>query len=152
MARPLRTQVAGGTYHVTARGNRRQPIFHDESDRQLFLALFKRVAERRAWHTLAYCLMTNHFHLVIETPVANLSLGMHRLNFTYAQYFNARHSVDGHLFDGRFHSVLVESESQLLELLRYVAFNPVRAGLCARPSEWRWSSFHGVANRFVFDR
>jgi REP element-mobilizing transposase RayT len=145
-------QIAGGTYHVTSRGNRRQAIYHDEDDRRQFLHLCDRVARKRTWRMLAYCLMTNHFHLVIETPAPNLSVGMHQLNGVYAKYFNDRHSVDGHLFDRRFGSLLVESEAHLSEVLRYVAFNPVRAGLCAHPSQWRWSSFHGVEGSFAFER
>jgi REP element-mobilizing transposase RayT len=152
LARPPRTQIPGGTYHITARGNRRQAIFHDADDRRLFIALLSRVAQRREWRLIAYCLMTNHFHLVIETPASNLSAGMHYLNFTYAQYFNERHSMDGHLFGGRFGSVLVENEDQLAELLTYVAFNPVRAGLCDKPSDWPWSSSYRLGNRFAFAR
>jgi REP-associated tyrosine transposase len=152
MPRPTRLQIAGGTYHVTSRGNRRQAIYHDDDDRRYFLQLCDRVARRRAWRVHAYCLMTNHFHLLLETPEPNLSTGMHQLNGVYAKQFNERHSWDGHLFDKRFESRLVESESHYMEVLRYVAFNPVRAGLCAHPSEWRWSSFYGGEDGFVFDR
>lgn len=152
MARPPRVQIPGATYHVTARGNRRQSIFLDDDDRRLFVALLKRVVQRRRWRLVAYCLMTNHFHLVIESPSTNLSSGMHYLNFRYAQLFNERHALDGHVFGGRFGSVLVESERQLSELLRYVAFNPVRAGLSEHPSDWRWSSFFGIEKSFSFDR
>jgi putative transposase len=152
MARPHREQIAGGTFHVTSRGNRRQTIYHDDDDRRQFLVLRDRVVRLCGWRVLAYCLMTNHFHLLIETPAQNLSAGMHRLNSSYAKYFNERHSVDGHLFDRRFGSRLVETEEHLNDALRYIAFNPVEAGLCAHPQEWRWSSFFGVGHSFLFER
>jgi REP element-mobilizing transposase RayT len=138
--------------HVTSRGNRRQSIYHDDDDRRHFLVLRDRVVRRFGWHMLAYCLMTNHFHLLIETPAPNLSAGMRQLNGAYAKYFNERHSVEGHLFDSRFRSRLVETEKHLEDALRYIAFNPVEAGLCARPSEWRWSSFFGLGHSFLFER
>jgi REP element-mobilizing transposase RayT len=152
MARPHREQIAGGAYHVTSRGNRRQSIYHDDDDRKQFLVLRDRVVRHCGWRMLAYCLMTNHFHLLIETSVPNLSAGMHRLNSSYAKYFNERHSVDGHLFDRRFGSRLIETEDQLNDTLRYIAFNPVEAGLCAHPREWRWSSFFGLGHSFLFER
>jgi REP element-mobilizing transposase RayT len=96
--------------------------------------------------------MTNHFHLLIETPAPNLSIGMHQLNGRYAAYFNERHRVDGHLFDRRFGSRLVETEEQLADTLRYIAFNPVDAGLCDHPRDWPWSSFYRVDQHFIFDR
>ena len=95
--------------------------------------------------------MTNHFHLLFDTPRADLSEGMHRLNSVYATYFNQRHWFDGHLFDRRFGSRLVETEEHLIVASRYIAFNPVRAGLCGHPREWRWSSFYGVDSSFAFD-
>jgi REP-associated tyrosine transposase len=150
MARPLRVQLSEATYHVTARGNRGNAIYYDEDDRRVFLGICDRVVRRHAWRRLAYCLLTNHFHLVVKTPEPDLSRGMHRLNFIYAQYLNDRHSVDGHVFGGRFGAVIVTSEHQLAATIRYVAFNPVRAGLCERPSEWRWSSFHGADDSFLF--
>jgi len=152
MGRPHRLQIAGGTYHVTSRGNRRQSIYHDDDDRMYFLVLRDRVVRRCGWRMVAYCLMTNHFHLLIETPALNLSAGIHRLNSNYARYFNERHSVDGHLFDRRFGSRLVETEEHLADALRYIAFNPVEAGLCAHPHEWRWSSSYGVEDNALFDR
>lgn len=145
-------QIAGATYHLTSRGNRRQSIYHDDHDRRQFLALRDQVVRRCEWRTLAYCLMTNHFHLLIETPAPNLSLGMHRLNGEYAKYFNERHSVDGHLFDRRFESRLIDTEEYLADALRYIAFNPVKAGLCAHPRDWPWSSFYRVERSFLFDR
>src|SRR5512132_426385 len=99
MTRAPRLQVAGGIFHVTARGNRRQSIYHDDYDRRVFLILRDRIVERFDWHLLEYCLMTNHFHLLIETPQPPLSAGMHALNGRYAAHFNERHSFDGHLFE-----------------------------------------------------
>jgi len=132
---------------VTSRGNRRQLIFMDDIDRQLFLHLLEKVVARCRWRCHAYCLMSNHFHLVIETPEPNLSYGLQLLNGAYAQWFNQRHGLTGHLFQGRFHSVLVESDWQLLELTRYVVLNPVRAGLCEKPGDWPWSSYRAVVMR-----
>jgi len=110
-----------------------------------------RVVRRCRWRVHAYCLMTNHFHLLIETPKPNLSSGMQRLKSDYAAYFNDRHSFVGHLFQQRFGSRLIETERHLEKALRYIAFNPVVAGLCKRPSDWRWSSFFG-ADDLIFDR
>lgn len=144
MARAPRVQVAGGIYHVTARGNRRQAIYQDDDDRRRFLRVRDRVVHRYGCRIHAYCLMTNHFHLLIETPDQNLSRGMQRLNSEYATYFNTRFGHVGHLFQQRFASRLIESEQYFLEVLRYIAFNPVRAGLCDHPADWPWSSFHGA--------
>jgi putative transposase len=144
MPRPPRVAVPHGLYHVTARGNRRQSVFRDDGDRRVFLALVDEVVRRLAWRVHGYCLMQNHYHLVVETPGADLSAGMQRLNGRFAQWFNDRHELDGHLFQGRFHSVLIESDWHLVELSRYLALNPVRAGLCPSPRGWRWSSYRGV--------
>ena len=141
MPRPPRLQAAGGIFHITIRGVRRHDIFLDDRDRELFLVLLEHLIRTRGWICHAYCLMPNHFHLVIETPNEDLSAGMHWLNFRYAQWFNERHGYEGHVFDRRFHSVLVESQLHLLELARYVVLNPVRAGFCAHPHEWHWSSY-----------
>lgn len=151
MPRPPRLQLAGGTYHVTSRGNRRQAIYQDDDDRRRFLALRDRVVCRCGWRLRAYCLMTNHFHLLLETPKPNLSAGMQWLKCNYAAYFNERHSLDGHLFQQRFGSRLIETDEHLAEALSYIAFNPVRAGLCDHPSAWPWSSFYGATD-LVFVR
>jgi putative transposase len=127
--RPPRIQVPGGIYHVTSRGNRRQAICHDDHDRRRFLATRDRVIRRCGWRLHAYCLMNNHFHLLVETPKPNLSSGMQRLKCDYAAYFNERHSLDGHLFQQRFDSRLIETEGYFAEVLRYIALNPVRARL-----------------------
>ena len=145
--RPNRPQVAGGIYHITARGNRRQDVFADDSDRDLYLSLLERVVVRYGWRCHGYCLMANHVHLVIETPQPNISFGMQFLSGRYAQIFNQRHGVTGHLFQGRFHSVLVQHTSQLLVLMRYVALNPVEAHLCDHPRDWKWSSYAAVVGR-----
>ena len=144
MGRAPRIDAEGGLYHVTARGNRRQRIYSVPTDYRLFLRIASSAASKLGWLCPAYCLMPNHYHLVIETPNAGLSRGMHRLNSTYAHLFNERYGFDGHLFQGRFHSELIETSSHLLELARYVVLNPVRAGLCAHPAEWRWSSYRAM--------
>jgi putative transposase len=145
MPRPLRPAVAGGIYHVTVRGNRRQTIFISDGDRRRFLKLLAEVVRRYGWRCHAYCLMDNHFHLALETPVPNISGGMQRLNSGYATWFNRRHALDGHVFQGRFHSRLLETEWHLLELSRYVVLNPVRAGVCRAAGEWPWSSYRGTS-------
>jgi REP-associated tyrosine transposase len=144
MARPLRIQFAGALYHVTSRGNARAPIFLGDSDRHLFLDVLGVAIERCHWLCHAYCLMTNHYHLVLETPKANLSRGMRHLNGLYTQRFNRRHERVGHLFQGRFTGILVERESHLLELARYVVLNPVRAGMVRAAEDHRWSSLRAT--------
>jgi REP element-mobilizing transposase RayT len=145
MARPLRLTYPGALYHVTARGNARQPIYLADEDRRLFLAVLAQVVERCAWRCHAYCLMDNHYHLLIETPRGNLSVGMRHVNGIYTQRFNRRHGRVGHLFQGRFKAILVERESYLLELCRYVVLNPVRAGVVKRPESYSWSSYRATA-------
>ena len=144
MPRRPRVLVPGGLYHVFSRGNRRQQIHMDAIDRLWFLDRLEEVVVAFGWLLHAYCLMPNHYHLVLETPQPNLSAGMHRLNFLTAQSFNRRHDVDGHLFQGRFHSPLVTGEPHLVELSRYVVLNPVRAGLVRHPADWRWSSYRAT--------
>jgi putative transposase len=144
MPRASREHVAGGMFHVTARGNRRQQIFTDGVDGDRFLSDFADVVERSGWRCHAYCLMPNHYHLLIDMPSPTLSIGMHRLNTRYAQWFNRRHSVDGHLFKDRFHSVSVESDAHLLQSARYIVLNPVVAGLCGHPAGWTWSSYRAM--------
>jgi REP-associated tyrosine transposase len=144
VARLPRLQIAGGVFHLTARGNRRQPIYVNDRDRDWFLKLLTDVVSRNGWRCHAFCLMPNHYHLLVETPEPNLSLGMYRLNGSYAQWFNRTHTVEGHLFQRRFHSVLVESNWDVLQLSRYIVLNPVRAGLCSHPAEWRWSSYRAT--------
>ena len=123
---------------------RKQPIFLDDADYERFLQTLADVVERFGWICHAYCLMPNHYHLLVETPRPTLSDGMERLNGLYAQYFNRRHGVEGHVFERRFRSVRVIGEGHLLELSRYIVLNPVRAGLCGTPAGWRWSSFRAA--------
>ena len=145
MARPLRIEFPGALYHVTSRGNGRQKIFLDHHDNRKFLELLGKTIERFNWICHTYCLMVNHYHLMIETPDANLSKGMHHLNATFCQSHNKRHDTVGHLLQGRFKSIVVDRESYLLELARYVVLNPVRAGLVARPEDWTWSSYRATS-------
>ena len=145
MARPLRLAYPGALYHVTTRGNARQAIYTDDQDRSTFLAVLAAVVTRSQWLCHAYCLMNNHYHLLIETPQGNLSAGMRQLNGIYTQRFNRRHTRVGHVFQGRFKAILVERENYLLELCRYVVLNPVRAGLAKRPQTYRWSSYRATA-------
>ena len=144
MARPLRIEYPGAVYHVTSRGNARADIFADSADRQTFLLLLESVVNRFNWVCHAYCLMDNHYHLLIETSDGNLSMGMRHLNGVYTQSFNRRHKRVGHVFQGRFKAVIVEKESHLLELCRYVVLNPVRAGMVSAPQKWRWSSYRAT--------
>ena len=145
MARPLRLEYPGAIYHVTSRGNEKRPIFKDDQDRHTFLDLLEAVNRRYHCICHAYCLMENHYHLLIETPEGNLSLGMRQLNGVYTQFFNRRHLRTGHLFQGRYKAILIQKESHLLEVCRYVVLNPVRAGLVERPEGWKWSSYRATA-------
>jgi REP element-mobilizing transposase RayT len=146
MARPLRLESAGALYHVTVRGNERRSIFlgDEDSGRVVFLDVLGATCERFNWALHAYCLMTNHYHLLVETPDANLSKGMRQLNGVFTQFVNRTHPRVGHLFQGRFKAILVERERYLLELCRYVVLNPVRAGVVAAPGDWPWSSYRAT--------
>lgn len=141
MPRPLRPQQAGLWYHVGARGIRKLPIVHDDDDREVFLSLLGEVVPRFGWELAAFCLMTNHYHLVLRTPDPNIAAGMHRLNMLYAQVFNRTHGFAGHLFDARYWSRVLQTDAYLLDASRYVVLNPVRAGLGRTPNEWPWSSY-----------
>jgi REP element-mobilizing transposase RayT len=145
VSRPLRVEYPGALYHLTARGNARQRIFTDPIDRERFLHTLTRVTARYRWLCHAYCLMTNHYHLLVETPDPNLALGMRQLNGVYARTFHTRHKRQGHLFGGRYHAVLIEKEHHLLEVARYIVLNPVRARLCPHPADWPWSSYRATA-------
>jgi REP element-mobilizing transposase RayT len=145
MARPIRTEYEGGFYHVTSRGNARQNIFADAEDYRTFLIILADVVERYRWLVHAYCLMGNHYHLLIETPQANLSQGMRQLNGVYTQKYNRRHDCVGHLFQGRYKAFIVEKDAYLLELSRYITLNPVRAKLVSLPEDWPWSSYGATA-------
>jgi len=140
MARPLRIEFPGAIYHVTARGDRREPIFVDDADRASLLDVLAQGLERFDATALAYCLMGNHYHFVLQTRQANLSRLMRHVNGVYTQRFNRRHDKVGHLFQGRFKAILVDSDAYLLTLCRYVELNPVRAGWVDVPAAWAWSS------------
>ncbi len=145
MTRPLRLEFSGAVYHITARGDRREAIFLDDEDRQRFIRLLGRETGQQKWLLYAYCLMDNHYHLLLETPEPNLGRGMRRLNGVYTQAFNRRHSLVGHVLQGRYKSILVDRDAYLLELCRYVVLNPVRAGIVDNPAAWRWSSYQATA-------
>ena len=141
MTRPVRIEFEGALYHVTSRGDRREAIYEDDSDRVQFLEILGEAIRSFNWVCHAYCGMGNHYHLVIETPDGNLSKGMRQLNGVYTQASNRRHGRVGHLFQGRYKAILVDGDAYLLELTRYVVLNPVRAGMVAHPGDWRWSSY-----------
>jgi putative transposase len=140
MPRKPREEVADAICHVYARGNDKRLIYCDDRDRETYLRMLAAVVTRWRWWLLAFCLMENHVHLLIQTPNANLGLGMHRLHSDYARYFNRRHGRSGHVFQGRYGSKRVMSDGQLWMVAAYLARNPVEAGLCAEPGEWPWSS------------
>lgn len=145
MARPLRIEYGGALYHVTSRANARRRVFRDDEDRQSFLSTLEKVNKRYHWRCHAYCLMNNHYHLVIETLDETLSKGMRQLNGVYTQNYNRKHQRVGHLFQGRYKAILVQKESHFLEVCRYVVLNPVRAKAVRSPKEWAWSSYRGTA-------
>jgi len=145
MSRPLRIEYAGAIYHITSRGNAREPVFFGEADRNLFLETLARVTSRMGWRCHAYCLMTNHYHLVIETPNPNLARGMRQLNGVYTQSMNRRHQRVGHLFQGRYGSIVLQRDTHLLAVCRYVVLNPVRTALVKRPEDWKWSNYTATA-------
>lgn len=145
MARPLCLEYLGAVYHVTSRGNARQDIVVDDWDRALFLEKLAHVIDRFGWHCHAYCLMDNHYHLLLETPRPTLSRGMRQLNGTYTQAVNRRHQRMGHLLQGRFTAILVKKAAYLLELGRDVVLNPVLAQAVSHPRHWAWSSYRATA-------
>ncbi len=147
MARPLRLEYKGALYHVTSRGDRREDIFEDDEDRLQWLANLGKVCCRFNWRIHAYCLMDNHYHLVVETADTNLSKGMRQLNGVYTQYFNRRHNRVGHVFQGRFKAILVDKDAYLLELSRYVVLNPVRALMVKNINKWPWSSYLSMTGK-----
>jgi REP element-mobilizing transposase RayT len=147
MARPLRLEYEGALYHITSCGNARDGIFLGDSDRTRFLEIVSDVVKRYSWICHAYCLMSNHYHLLIETPDVNLSRGMQLLNGVYTQWFNRRYQRVGHLFQGRFKAILVEKESHLLQLARYIVLNPVRAKMVRSVRDWPWSSYRATAGQ-----
>ncbi len=143
--RPPRFEHSGTLYHAFSRGNGKQDIFLDVADYKRFLEELADAVEAFSWECYAFCLMPNHFHLVIRTPKPNLSEGMQALNGVYGQYFNYRHGRIGHVMQGRYKSPVLTNETRLLRALRYVVLNPVSAGIVAKPGQWRWSSYRGTA-------
>ncbi|MDO8806681.1 MAG: transposase [Elusimicrobiota bacterium] len=145
MARPLRIEYPGAVYHITTRGNRRAQVFLDDEDRKMFFSVLDEVVRRFNLLCHAYCLMGNHYHLIIETPEGNLSRTMRHLNGVYTQLFNHKHRKVGHLFQGRYKGILIERGEHLLEACRYIVLNPVRAEMCVTPEAWPWSSYAATA-------
>jgi len=153
MARPLRIEYPGALYHVTSRGNAREAIYRSDEDRLQFLDALAQVVDRFGWLCHAFCLMDNHYHLLIETPQGNLSRGMRQLNGVYTQRFNRSHGRVGHVFQGRFKAIVVEKDAHLLALCRYIVRNPVAAGMVSEVGDWPWSSYRataGVADKPAF--
>lgn len=147
MARPLRIEYAGALYHLTSRGDRREDIYLSDADREEFLGILGDVCEHYHWVCHAYCLMGNHYHLLIETPDGHLSQGMRQLNGVYTQRFNTSHRRVGHVFQGRYKGILVEKDTYLLELARYIVLNPVRAGMVRTAKDWPWSSYRATSGQ-----
>lgn len=145
MARPLRIEHPGAVYHVFSRGNGKNEIFLDAPDHERFLEELEGVVDAFSWVCYAYCLMPNHYHLMVKTPEANLSQGMQYLNGTYSQAFNCRHDRVGHVMQGRFKSPLLTREIQLFRVLRYIVLNPVFSNEVKEPGHWRWSSYRATA-------
>lgn len=144
MSRPLRIELTGGLYHVTSRGDRREDIYHDDTDRLSWLEVLAQCCERYNWAIHAWCQMPNHYHLIVATAEGNLSAGMRQLNGVYTQTVNRRHRRVGHVFQGRYKAILVERDSYLLELSRYVVLNPVRAAMVKHARQWPWSSYRAI--------
>ena len=144
MSRPLRLEFPNALYHITSRGDRREDIYDDDSDRDKFLEVFASVITQFNWVCYAYCLMDNNSHLLVQTPDGNLSKGMRQLNGIYTQAYNRKHTKTGHLFQGRYKGILVDKDAYLLELSRYIVLNPVKAHIVAQARNWRWSSYRAM--------
>jgi REP element-mobilizing transposase RayT len=144
MARAPRIEVPGGIYHLGSRGNRGCQVYMDDREREVFLAMFGRISKRHGWELGTYCLMTNHYHLLM-TIESGLSDGMRELNGGFSSWTNAKNGLDGHLFKNRFWYEPVKDEAHYLQAARYIVLNPVRAGICATPEGWRWSSYRAIA-------
>ena len=144
MARPLRIEFRGALYHVTSRGDGRDDIYLSDKDRVQYLDVLAQACDRFNWVLHAYCLMTNHYHLLVETPDGNLSQGMRQLNGVYTQHFNRQHGRVGHVYQGRYQAIIVQKDTYLLELARYIVLNPVRAGMVKAAKDWPWSSYRAT--------
>ena len=147
MSRPLRIEFPHALYHITARGDRQEAIYEDDADRRLFLDILGDTVADFNWLVHAHCLMTNHYHLLVETPDGNLSAGMRQLNGVYTQRSNRKHGRVGHVFQGRYKAILVDREPYLLEVARYVVLNPVRAGMVRQALDWPWSSYGAMTGQ-----
>jgi REP element-mobilizing transposase RayT len=141
MTRPIRIELSGGLYHVTSRGDGREDIYLNDADRETWLEVLGEVCTRYNWICHAWCQMSNHYHILIETPEANLAKGMRQLNGVYTQRFNRNHERVGHVYQGRYKAIMVERDSYLLELARYIVLNPLRAKMVKRLENWQWSSY-----------
>lgn len=141
MARPLRIEYPGALYHVTSRGNEQKDVYKNRRDREQFLSYLESAAERYGAIIHAWCLMSNHYHLLLETPGGNLSQIMRHINGAYTTYFNVKRKRAGHLFQGRYKAILVDADAYVAELSRYIHLNPVRAGMVKKPEEHEWSSY-----------
>ena len=149
MARPPRIEFPGAIYHVTARGDRGEPIFKDDTDRMNLLSVFAQASSRFNARALAFCLMNNHYHFVIRTDKPNLSRLMRHVNGVYTQLYNRRHGASGNLFRGRFKAIIVDRNAYFLEVCRHVDLNPVRAGSVRAPHRWPWSSYVAHTGRIT---
>lgn len=141
MARPFRIEYEGGYYHVTSRGNEQKDIFNSDRDREKFLGYLESATERYSAVIHTYCLMDNHYHLLIQTPAGNLSQIMHHINGAYTTYYNIKRKRSGHLFQGRYKAILIDANAYAQELSCYIHLNPVRAGMVAKPDQYKWSSY-----------
>ena len=149
MARQLRIEFSGAFYHITSRGNLRESIFYDYKDRIRFLEILKRTKERYGYLLHAYALMDNHYHLLIETPKANISQIMQNINTSYTVYINKRYQRSGHLMQGRFKGIMVDKDEYLVSLSRYIHLNPVRAKVVQRPEDYKWTSYRAYMSCFL---
>jgi len=149
MARPLRILFANAWYHVMNRGRSHATIFYDNSDINFFLKLLLQIHKRYRFEIHAYCLMPNHYHLLLRTPLPNLSQSMRHLNSAYTQYFNKKYINDGALFRGRYRAILVDAENYLLQLSKYIHLNPVKAGLVKHPKNYYWSSYRYYSTKIA---
>jgi putative transposase len=142
--RPPRLEVPGAHYHISSTGCAERTIFRDADDRISFLTILENCIRDQAWMCLQFCVLGTHYHLLLETPNPTLIAGMQKLNYRYARWFNRRYGTSGAVFKSRYHAGLIEGQGHLLEVCRYIALNPVRAGLCSFPEDWRWSSYQGT--------
>lgn len=147
MTRPLRVEYPGAYYHVINRGNAGENLFETEGDKEQFLEYLQKAGERFSLIIHTYCLMTNHYHLLVETPHANLGRALQWLNVSYAVYYNNNHHRSGHLFQGRFKAILIDADEYLKELSRYIHLNPVQAKIVAKPEDYAWSSYPGFIGK-----